>query len=194
MRDAVPIDGRISLLTISAVPPRAGTGEPAVLVRAAQTGSRDAFGLLYQRFAGYVYAILVARLSPDAAADLVQDVFVQALERIGSLRDPAAFPGWIAAIARNRGVDALKRQPKMETIDDRHAAASPSPEARIDAARALAAIRRLPDAYRETLVLRFVQGLTGPEIADITGLTPDSVRVNLHRGFKLLRAELGLAP
>jgi RNA polymerase sigma-70 factor (ECF subfamily) len=163
-------------------------------VRAAQTGSRDAFGLLYQRFAGYVYAILVARLSPDAAADLVQDVFVQALERIGSLRDPAAFPGWIAAIARNRGVDAVKRQPKMETIDDRHAAASPSPEARIDAARALAAIRRLPDAYRETLVLRFVQGLTGPEIADITGLTPDSVRVNLHRGFKLLRAELGLAP
>jgi RNA polymerase sigma-70 factor (ECF subfamily) len=41
-------------------------------------------------------------------------------------------------------------------------------------------------------VLRLVQGLTGPEIAAMTGLTPDSVRVNLHRGFKLLREQLGL--
>ena len=194
MRDAVPADGRIRFLTISAVPSRVGSDEPAALVRAAQGGSRDAFGVLYQRFAGYVYAILVARLSPDAATDLVQDVFVQVLERIGSLREPAAFPGWIATIARNRALDVLKRQPMMETIDDRHAAPATPPEHRIDAARALAAIHRLPDAYRETLVLRFVQGLTGPEIADVTGLTPDSVRVNLHRGFKLLRAELGLAP
>ena len=173
---------------------RAGTDEPAALVRAAQRGSRDAFGVLYQRFGGYVYAILVARLPPDAATDLVHDVFVLALERLGSLREPAAFPGWIASIARHRATDAMKRQPVMETIDDRHAAPPARPEQRLDAARALSAIHRLPEAYRETLVLRFVQGLTGPEIADITGLTPESVRVNLHRGFKLLRAELGLAP
>jgi RNA polymerase sigma-70 factor (ECF subfamily) len=43
------------------------------------------------------------------------------------------------------------------------------------------------------LVLRLVDGLTGPEIAALTGLTPDSVRVNLHRGFKLLRERLGVA-
>jgi RNA polymerase sigma-70 factor (ECF subfamily) len=173
---------------------RAGMDQPAALVRAAQGGSRDAFGVLYQRFGGYVYAILVARLPPDVATDLVHDVFLLALERLGSLREPAAFPGWIASIARHRAIDAVKRQPVMETLDDRHAAPPARPEQRLDAARALAAIHRLPDAYRETLVLRFVQGLTGPEIADITGLTPESVRVNLHRGFKLLRAELGLTP
>ena len=55
----------------------------------------------------------------------------------------------------------------------------------------LKTIRSLPDAYRETLVLRLVEGLTGPEIADRTGLTPASVRVNLHRGMKLLRDRLG---
>ena len=48
----------------------------------------------------------------------------------------------------------------------------------------------LPDAYRETLMLRLVEGLTGPEIAERTGLTPASVRVNLHRGMKLLRTAL----
>ena len=54
----------------------------------------------------------------------------------------------------------------------------------------LDSIRSLPDAYRETLVLRLVEGLTGPEIAHQTGLTPDSVRVNLHRGMKMLREKL----
>ena len=48
-------------------------------------------------------------------------------------------------------------------------------------------IRSLPEAYRETLVLRLVEGMTGPEIAARTGLTAASVRVNLHRGMKMLR-------
>src|SRR2546430_2096666 len=54
-------------------------------------------------------------------------------------------------------------------------------------------IRELPDAYRETLVLRFVEGMTGPEIAARVGLTPASVRVNLHRGMKLLRQRMGVS-
>ena len=54
----------------------------------------------------------------------------------------------------------------------------------------LAEVRRLPEAYRETLMMRFVEGMTGPEIAELTGLTPGSVRVNLHRGVELLRARL----
>ena len=56
-------------------------------------------------------------------------------------------------------------------------------------------ITRLPEAYREPLVLRLVEGLTGPEIAARTGLTHGSVRVNLTRGMTLLRpllAEAGL--
>ena len=52
-------------------------------------------------------------------------------------------------------------------------------------------IKTLPDAYRETLVLRLVEGMTGPEIAERTGLTSGSVRVNLNRGMKLLRSKLG---
>ena len=55
------------------------------------------------------------------------------------------------------------------------------------AERVLACLQRLPDAYRETLVWRLVEGLTGPEIAARTGMTEGSVRVNLHRGLALLR-------
>jgi RNA polymerase sigma-70 factor (ECF subfamily) len=60
----------------------------------------------------------------------------------------------------------------------------------VEALAVLALIRTLPEAYRDTLVLRLVEGLTGPEIAERTGLTPASVRVNLHRGMKLLREKL----
>jgi len=55
----------------------------------------------------------------------------------------------------------------------------------------LAAVRSLPEAYCETLILRLVEGMTGPEIAERTGLTPGSVRVNLHRGMQMLREKLG---
>lgn len=65
---------------------------------------------------------------------------------------------------------------------------------RAEAARALRAIRELPDTYRETLIMRLVEGLSGPEIAERTGMTPDSVRVHLHRGMKLLRERLGGVP
>jgi len=60
-----------------------------------------------------------------------------------------------------------------------------------EAAQALAAIRSLPEAYRETLMLRLVEGMSGDEIAERTGLTSGSVRVNLHRGMQLLREALG---
>ena len=149
--------------------------------------------MLYERYARYVHGILLARVAADDAADLVQDVFVQAFERLRTLREPRAFAGWLATIARNRSLDLLRGRPVTEPIKDLAAPAT-SPEARADAERALGAIQRLPEAYRETLVLRLVEGLTGPEIAQLTGLTPDSVRVNLHRGFKLLREQLGVAP
>ena len=126
----------------------------------------------------------------------MQDVFLQALQRLPALREPAAFPGWIATIARRRAADSagIRRMEPMnhETDHDEGPAGhDASPHTRAEAAEVLAMVRRLPEAYRETLVLRLVQGLTGPEIAAVTGLTADSVRVNLHRGLKLLREALG---
>ena len=66
-------------------------------------------------------------------------------------------------------------------------------EERTDALDVLEALRSLPEAYRETLTLRLVEGMTGPEIAARTGLTEGSVRVNLHRGMKQLKERLALA-
>jgi RNA polymerase sigma-70 factor (ECF subfamily) len=107
------------------------------------------------------------------------------------LREPAAFGGWLSTIARNRAVDFHRQsgEPPVE-LPDNLAAHDATPE-RADAMTLLAIVKALPEAYRETLVLRLVEGMTGPEIAARTGLTAASVRVNLHRGMKLLREKLG---
>jgi RNA polymerase sigma-70 factor (ECF subfamily) len=162
----------------------------AALVTEAQGGNADAFGELYRRFGRFVHGLLLARLPPDDAADVAQEVFMQAWRTLPKLREPAAFGTWIASLARGRAVDLLRRRRVRAALEP----PLPVPEtqtASLQAAEVLAAIQALPEAYRETLVLRLVEGHSGPEIAALTGLTPASVRVNLHRGFKLLRERLG---
>ena len=161
----------------------------ARLVVAARDGDRDAFGRLYARYAPMVHGLLLARAPRREVEDLVHDVFLQALRRLSSLRDPERFGPWLATIARNRAADYHRRPSTPETIDlPDELPGGAKPEA--EALAALAVIRSLPEAYRETLVLRLVEGMSGPEIADRTGLTPGSVRVNLHRGMRMLREAL----
>jgi RNA polymerase sigma-70 factor, ECF subfamily len=172
--------------------PDAGGEHPtAGLVRAARAGDRQAFADLYTRYSRLVHGLLLAQAPPGEARDLVQDVFLRALEKLSLLRDPAAFGGWVSMIARNTArtrYRALRPAPEVE------ASAPAEQPARTEAQGILAAIRELPLAYRETIILRLVEGMTGPEIAAHTGLKASSVRVNLHRGMKLLRAQLRLGP
>jgi RNA polymerase sigma-70 factor, ECF subfamily len=168
----------------------ADTLEDAQLVDAARDGDRTAFGLLYQRYARVVHGILLARVPRGEVEDLTQDVFLLAMRRLHTLRDPAAFPGWLATIARNRSNDYHRRSPRHEELTGAFADAARDDRPEAEAYAALAAIRSLPDAYRETLILRLVEGLTGPEIAERTGLTHGSVRVNLFRGMQMLKNKL----
>jgi RNA polymerase sigma-70 factor (ECF subfamily) len=165
----------------------ASSPSDALLVSAARRGDRSAFAHLHDRYCRMVHAILLARVPPREADDLVQEVFLSALEKVGGLQEVDAFGAWLGTIARNRARD-WHRTKKVhdELVEDPGAAPPPVLEAR----EALDAIRTLPEAYAETLIMRLVEGMTGPEIAERTGLRPDSVRVNLHRGMKLLREKL----
>ena len=165
--------------------------EPVIevmLVRAVLEGDRDSFARLYDLYAPLVHGILLARVPRAEVADLVQDIFLHAFKKLHTLRDSASFGPWIAMIARNRAVDFHRRSKEtVEINDDLRGSDTHDSKAR----EILELIRGLPEAYRETLVLRLVEGMTGPEIAARTGLTAASVRVNLHRGMKLLREQLG---
>jgi RNA polymerase sigma-70 factor (ECF subfamily) len=156
-------------------------------VEAATSGDRAALGELYDRFCPVVRSVALARLPADLAEDVVHDVFVTVLAKIGTLRDPHAFPGWLAALARNRASDYSRRTAAARPI--RHEPVT-SDAALVEARAVLRIVQTLPAAYAETLCMRLVEGMSGPEIAERTGMTEGSVRVNLHRGMKLLREKL----
>ena len=157
------------------------------LIRAAQNGDRGAFGRLYQQYEPLIHGILLAHVAYDDAEDLMQDVFVRAMQQLPSLREPRAFCGWLITIARRIAADHRRSAKSIMQLD-----AIPVGAARLNAEplAILATIQRLPETYRETLILRLVEGMTGPEIAARTGMTADSVRVNLCRGMKILRGYL----
>lgn len=160
------------------------------LVRAAQRGDSASFEALYARYGRVVHGILLGRLSAPDADDVMQEVFITAYRKLRDLRDGAAFAGWITRIARNRAEDFRRNAAEFFELDRDHGTRATQDDA-AEAARALGTIRALPEAYRQTLLLRLVEGMSGAEIAERTGLTPASVRVNIHRGMQLLREALG---
>lgn len=177
------------LLTTGPMPASAiETSPEAALVNSVLAGNRDSFGRLYELYAPMVHGILLARVPRIEVEDLVQDIFLHAFKKLGSLRDANAFGGWLAMITRNRAMDFHRSARTTVEIKEEHATGDRRKRTRAE--EILDIIRSLPDAYRETLVLRLVEGMTGPEIAVRTGLTAASVRVNLHRGMKLLREKL----
>jgi RNA polymerase sigma-70 factor, ECF subfamily len=184
----------VSLISVDRGP---HTGAPEVshdaaearLVEAARSGDRAAFARLYERFAPVVHGVLLARVEHSEADDLTQEVFLAAWQRLDSLRDAGAIGGWLCAIARHKAATCRRGPQRPRALPEALLAPAPAGSGE-DADGALAAIRSLPEAYREPLILRLVEGLTGPQIAARTGLTPGSVRVNLHRGMTLLRERL----
>ena len=164
------------------------------LVASARFGDRAAFSKLHDQFSGMVHGIIISRVRTPDASDLVQDVFLQAMQKLTTLEDDAAFGGWLAQLARFRANHHLRDEVRHHELPDdipaRHSSARDDEAP--DAQKVLTALRGLPEAYRETLAMRLIEGLSGPEIAELTGLTPGSVRVNLHRGMQLLREKLGV--
>ena len=148
--------------------------------------------MLYRRYLRVVHGVLFARLPVLEVEDHVQEVFLAALRQIGKLRDPAAFGGWLVSIARKRASEFYRVMRPVEPLSISNEPIRPAHQSsQADAGRVLEAMRALPEAYRETMMLRLVEGMSGQEIASRTGLTPASVRVNLHRGMDLLRQALG---
>jgi len=185
-------------------PSRGAAPAPALdglLAERARDGDQLAFRALYERFAPMVHAVIVAHGAGRDADDLMQDVFLSAWRGLHRLQRDEHVGAWLAVIARHRAHRSHSRAPPdAESLPDD----PPDPRslggpgagsggalgaagARDEAEAALALLARLPEAYRETLVMRLVEGLSGPEIAEATGLTHGSVRVNLTRGMKLYK-------
>lgn len=172
----------------------------AALVERLRAGDVDAYTELYRAHAGAVGAAVRERVADrDAQADVIQEAFALALERLDSLRDPGAFRPWLLAIARNSAVDHLRRQGRLTELDDAAAAAlpdqwEPSPQdwAELDdLARVVrSSVARLSqrDATAVALVTQF--NLSTEDLAAALGLSTNAAKVALHRARQRLRHAL----
>jgi RNA polymerase sigma-70 factor (ECF subfamily) len=160
-------------------------------------GDAAAFGALYDRYVDAVYRYVFYRVRNDAdAEDLVSDVFTRALRAIPRYEPRVAFLAWLYRIARNAVIDRARRSRTQITFED--ALAHPGvdqvvePDATIlalsDKEAVRGALAKLTPLQQEVIVLRFVEGYSTREIADLVGKREGTVRGIQFRALEALRA------
>jgi RNA polymerase sigma-70 factor (ECF subfamily) len=173
--------------------------EVAILVRRAQAGDRAAFGRLVEQFQRTVHAIGLRRLgNASEAAELTQEVFLHVMRRIGQLREPERFAGWLRQVTVRMAINRATRRVApscVETVVLEGACAErddPLAEliARERAQRLWEAMAELKALDREALLAFYIQGESLVEIAERLDVPIGTVKRRLHTARKRLRAEL----
>ena len=174
--------------------PREQIYEQLVILRC-QAGDEDALAELVARYSpGLRLFLTKVSGQPPLADDLLQETWFDAYRRINSLRNPAAFPTWLYRIARDKAYRELRRRRvPLEPFDESLADVPDeedqqfSPE---DAATVRAAMDQIAVEQREVLMLRFVEGMSYEQIADVLQRPLGTVRSRIHYAKLALRAKL----
>jgi RNA polymerase sigma-70 factor (ECF subfamily) len=179
------------------------TAGDAELVNMARTGSEAALAALYRAHAGAVAVAIRRKVGDrDVVADLVQETFARALERLATLRDPHRFKPWLLAIARNAAVDQRRRRRRlMLTAADRATREDADPTGQPDEHAEAIELATLVDSCVASLSERDARALAmvthlglGPaRVAVVLGVTPGAAKVIVHRARARFRSALALA-
>lgn len=171
--------------------------EPWQLVKAAQEGDTEAFGVLYDQYVDMVFRYVLFRVGGDRAfaEDVTSETFLRALRSIGSVsyqgRDVGA---WFVTIARNIVYDHVKSSryrlevTTAELQDNREETSGPEQEVMTEATNAelLRCVSQLGDDQRECIVLRFIEGKSVSEVAQLMDRNEGAVKALQHRAVRRL--------
>jgi RNA polymerase sigma-70 factor (ECF subfamily) len=187
---------------------RRGRGDPIAwdaatadddLVALAQSGQREAFGLLYDRHVGSVYGYCYRRLGErEAAQDAAAETFRKALAALPSYR-PQAFRGWLFAIARHVVADAARQRHAdlpldvAATVADMGASLEEIALVHAEIATIVALLPKLTTDQHDAIALRLA-GLSPVEIGKAMGKSRSAVDMTLHRALLRLRELMGVGP
>ncbi|MFW5860196.1 MAG: RNA polymerase sigma factor [Planctomycetota bacterium] len=172
------------------------TDDDHVLVAAVRDGDGNAFAVLVDRHGARLHASLLHLAAGDAdtAAELTQEAFVRAFERLDRFAGRSSFYTWLYRLARNRAIDVLARKRPVATENERldatpRAAASPAATLERTETRQLVrtALERLPYDQRELLIMRDFEGCDYPGIAERLEVAVGTVKSRLHRARRALR-------
>jgi RNA polymerase sigma-70 factor, ECF subfamily len=169
-------------------------GDEAELVRRAAAGDREAAGEIYDRYVPLVRAILLdATGSMAEANDLVQEVFIRALDGLKQLRDPDRLCAWMIGIARRQGIEYRRRSGRrrrwfVSLVTDVPCTNRPDSEDALDAVRE--AIRKLPERERLAIHIHYLSGQPAEVARRALGLSSSGFYKLLERARRGLRAQL----
>ncbi len=171
----------------------------ADLVRSAQSGDRDAFGELFERYRPIIVALAMRRVrNPDEAEELAQDVFIQAMQKINRLRVPEAFGGWLRQIVHRMAINrttrnrtALACDPEMfEATCLAIGAPDEFAQQREEAKAIRDGIDRLCDLDQATLRAFYLQSKSLIEMSDESGAPIGTIKRRLHVARKRLAKQM----
>jgi RNA polymerase sigma-70 factor, ECF subfamily len=170
------------------------------VIAACQRGEEDAFRELFESHKDKVYSIAL-RYSGDRAAamDIAQDTFLKLMDRIGQFRGESSFDSWLYRLVVNSCMDYRRRKkrwlPMMEEFFDGFRA--PEPTALQDLMQderqqqVQDIVSKLAPDHRMIVVLRYTEGLSYEEIADLLNCSRGTVASRLNRAHKVLERRLG---
>jgi RNA polymerase sigma-70 factor (ECF subfamily) len=176
-----------------------GWADLAILVGRAQRGDREAFGELVEQFQPTVYAIALRRLANASdALELTQEVFLHVLRRIGQLREPERFAGWLRQVAVRMAINRATRRVAPPSVEAGilEGASERTDEpldqliSRERAERLWEALGRLKTLDREALDAFYIRGHSLLEIAEMLNVPLGTVKRRLHTARKRLKLEL----
>jgi RNA polymerase sigma-70 factor, ECF subfamily len=170
----------------------------ARLVSAAQRGDREAFGQLFEQFQRAVYAIAFRRLGDHAEAqEVCQEVFIQAMRKIGQLRDPRCFAGWLRSMASRMSLNRAIRGPRMPVMPETLEVACRGQQSPLGSildeecrAQVHSGLDRLSTLDRDTLVAFYFDGRTLIEMSNQFRTPVGTIKRRLHVARKRLAREL----
>ena len=171
------------------------------LVRHAQRGDEEAFGLLVSRYMRSAYAVALSVTGKhEDAEDAAQESLMVALRRVEECREPERFAGWLMTIVRNRSRNLLRREGLRTTSEIPVGAAGGDPLPDQELARTRLrerldqALAELSEVQREIVLLHDYEGWKHREIAERLDMPLGTVRSHLHFARKALRKRLGADP
>ncbi len=187
------------------VPVAPSAPSDAELVRRALDGDRWAESAIYQRYAPMVANVAGRLLSRHAdALDVLQDVFVDALSELRTLRDPAALRPWLLrrTVRRVSRVFRARRWRRLAGLDrggdeltlEQMASAELSPEARLELRRIGALLATLPERQRTAWILHHVEGETLPAVADACGVSLATAKREIAAARITIEAHVARGP
>ena len=170
------------------------------LVRRAQQRDEEAFAQLYEEYFDKIYRYVTLKIGDQAEAeDMTQQVFIKVLQSISSFRwKGIPFSAWLFRIAHNQMVDYFRKKKRYATIPLNESLRSSdidpqrAVELKLDIEQLLSATKRLTEAQREVISLRFSGELSIDEVAKITGKSQGAVKALQHSAIVALRKALSV--